>query len=399
MRHTKIIATIGPASRSPDAIAALIDAGVDVFRLNFSHGTHEEHGAVLDTIRRVSRERERQVAILQDLSGPKIRTGKLEGGTAPAADAWRDPLELRIGAELGRPGMVSTTYAPLAAAVKPGDRLLLDDGKIELVVEQATPASILTRVVDGGPLGEHKGINAPNVPLPAVGVTPKDETDLRFGLAAGVDLVALSFVQTTEDLARARAIAADCGHPGVPMIAKLERPEAVGCLADIVDASDAVMVARGDLGLEMPLEQVPQVQKQVLRHRAQPRRAGDRRDAGARVDAHRVAPDARRSLRRRGRRRRRRRRDHAVGRDRGRRASDSRRRSARLDHPQCGSDSAAMGPAGAGGRAGRPLSAAVRCGGDAGVARAGGWHHGAHARRTHGAPALGAAARQRRSSR
>ena len=264
MRHTKIIATIGPASRSPTVIAALIDAGVDVFRLNFSHGSHEEHGAVLGTIRRLARERERQVAILQDLSGPKIRTGKLEGGT-PLQLTTGDPLDIRIGTDPGKPGLVSTTYAPLATAVRPGDRLLLDDGKIELVVESATADAIGTRVVDGGLLGEHKGINAPNVPLPAVGVTPKDEADLRFGLAAGVDLIALSFVQTTEDLARARAIAADCGHPRVPMIAKLERPEAVRCLADIIDASDAVMVARGDLGLEMPLEQVPQVQKQVLR--------------------------------------------------------------------------------------------------------------------------------------
>ena len=264
MRHTKIIATIGPASRTPAAIAALIDAGVDVFRLNFSHGTHQEHGAVLETIRRLSGERDRPIAILQDLSGPKIRTGKLEGGT-PVPLAPGDSLELRVGTELGKPGMVSTTYAPLAVAVKPGDRLLLDDGKIELSVESATPAAITTRVVDGGMLGEHKGINAPNVPLPAVGVTAKDEADLRFGMAAGVDLVALSFVQTTADLARARAIAADCGRPDTPMIAKLERPEAVQCLADIIDASDAVMVARGDLGLEMPLEHVPQVQKQVLR--------------------------------------------------------------------------------------------------------------------------------------
>jgi len=264
VRHTKIIATIGPASRSPEAIGALIDAGVDVFRLNFSHGTQDEHGAVLAAIRRIARERQRQVAVLQDLSGPKIRTGQLEGGK-PLRLSAGEPLELRIGSLVGRPGVVSTSYAPLAAAVKPGDRLLLDDGKIELVVESSSPDAIATRVVDGGPLGEHKGINAPNVPLPAVGVTPKDEADLRFGLGAGVDLVALSFVQSPDDLARARTIAADCGQPTVPIIAKLERPEAVGCLPAILDASDAVMVARGDLGLEMPLEQVPQVQKQVLR--------------------------------------------------------------------------------------------------------------------------------------
>jgi pyruvate kinase len=264
VRHTKIIATVGPASREPDALAALIDAGVDVFRLNFSHGSHDEHGAVLARIRQIAGERGRQVAILQDLSGPKIRTGALERGR-PLPLARGDALEIQIGSFVGREGLVSTAYAPLADAVRPGDRLLLDDGKIELRVESAAAGRILTRVVDGGALGEHKGINAPNVPLPPVGVTAKDEADLRFGLAAGVDLVALSFVQSPDDLAKARAIAAACGHPSVPMVSKLERPEAVRCLPAIVDASDAVMVARGDLGLEMPLEQVPQVQKQVLR--------------------------------------------------------------------------------------------------------------------------------------
>jgi pyruvate kinase len=153
----------------------------------------------------------------------------------------------------------------LAEAVKPGDRLLLDDGRIELVVEGAAPASIATRVVDGGVLGEHKGINAPSVPLPPAGVTAKDESDLRFGLARGIDLVALSFVQTPADILRARAITADAGRPQVPIVAKLERPEAITRLPEIIEAADAVMVARGDLGLEMPLEQVPQVQKQVLK--------------------------------------------------------------------------------------------------------------------------------------
>jgi pyruvate kinase len=149
VRHTKIIATIGPASRSPDAVAALIDAGVNVFRLNFSHGTQEEHGGVLALIRGIAREKSRQVAILQDLCGPKIRTGKLEGG-GPLLLSPGDRLDVRIGADIGRPGVVFTSYAPLATAVKPGDRLLLDDGKIELMVEAATPAAIETRVVDGG---------------------------------------------------------------------------------------------------------------------------------------------------------------------------------------------------------------------------------------------------------
>ena len=159
---------------------------------------------------------------------------------------------------------MSTTYAPLAASVKPGDRLLLDDGRIELDVESVTPEAVSTSVIDGGELGEHKGINAPNVPLPAVGLTDKDNADLRFGLAAGVDLVALSFVQSAADIARAREVAVEAGRPQVPIIAKLERPEAIARLPEIIEAADAVMVARGDLGLELPLEQVPSVQKQVL---------------------------------------------------------------------------------------------------------------------------------------
>jgi pyruvate kinase len=264
VRHTKIIATIGPASRDSAVIETMIAAGVDVFRLNFSHGTQGEHRAILERIRAVAAAMRRQVAVLQDLSGPKIRTGAIEGG-GPLQLTPGDRLEIRIGTEIGRPGVVSTTYAPLAEAVKPGDRLLLDDGRIDLAVESTTPQSIVTRVMDGGPLGEHKGINAPNVPLPAVGVTAKDEADLRIGLAAGVDLVALSFVQSAADIERARAITSEEGRPGVPIVAKLERPEAISRLPEIIDAADAVMVARGDLALEIPLEHVPQVQKQVLR--------------------------------------------------------------------------------------------------------------------------------------
>ena len=263
MRHTKIIATVGPASHHPDIIAALIAAGADVFRLNFSHGSHEVHGATITAIRSVAAAADRHVAILQDLSGPKIRTGGIrDGGTLQLFIG--EPLDIRIGSELGEHGMVSTTYAPLATAVRRGDILLLDDGKIALEVQDASPAVISTRIVDGGLLGENKGINAPNVPLPPVGVTPKDEDDLRFGLAAGVDLVALSFVQTADDIARARSIVAAAGHT-VPIVAKLERPEAITRLDEISQAADALMVARGDLGLELPLEQVPQVQKLVLR--------------------------------------------------------------------------------------------------------------------------------------
>ena len=264
MRHTKIIATLGPASRDPATIEALIAAGVDVFRLNFSHGDRSAHQENIERVRRAEKSAGRAVAILQDLSGPKIRTGALEGHKPLTLNAG-DRLEIGIGSFAGKPGLISTTYAPLASAVQPGDRLLLDDGRIELKVEAASSERIVTHVVDGGQLAEHKGINAPNVPLPAVGLTDKDEADLRFGLAAGVDLVAMSFVQSAEDIARARLVTADVGRFRVPIIAKLERPEAIRCLPDIAAASDALMVARGDLGLELPLEEVPHIQKEVLR--------------------------------------------------------------------------------------------------------------------------------------
>lgn len=242
----------------------LLAAGVDVFRLNFSHGTHAEHAARFHHVREGAQAQGRAVAILQDLGGPKIRTGKLEGG-GPIMLEPGQRLVIGIGDFVGGPGRVSTTYAPLARAVAVGDRLLLDDGKLELQVESVTEHEITTRVLVGGPLGEHKGINAPNVPLPAVGITDKDTSDLEFGLALGVDLVGLSFVQSAEDLRRARQLTERAGRPDVPLVAKLERPEAIERLDDVMAAADVVMVARGDLGLEVPLERVPRVQKEVLR--------------------------------------------------------------------------------------------------------------------------------------
>ncbi|HWI17868.1 MAG TPA: pyruvate kinase, partial [Vicinamibacterales bacterium] len=194
MRHTKIVATLGPASLDP---APLIAAGVDVFRLNFSHGSHADHAARFHSVREAAAKADRQIAILQDLSGPKIRTGRLEGGRAIPLRRG-EPLVIAIGDEIGGPGRVYTTYGELALKVTKGDRLLLDDGKVELEVQSATPAEIVTHVVDGGELGQHKGINAPHVPLRS-DLTEKDDRDLRFGLALGVDWVALSFVQRAAD--------------------------------------------------------------------------------------------------------------------------------------------------------------------------------------------------------
>jgi pyruvate kinase len=261
MRHTKIVATVGPASQRTEILEPLLRAGVDVFRLNFSHGSHDTHAEVYRRIRAAAARQPRHVAVLQDLSGPKIRTGSLAGD---------GPIVLREGAELriapgdgeGRPGLIFTPYAELVRSARPDDRLLLDDGKIELRVVSAG-AELVTVVVNGGPLGENKGINAPGVRLPASAVTDKDAADLRFGLELGVDMVALSFVQTAEDIHTARQIMTAAGK-SAPIVAKIERPTAVQNLAAILAAADGVMVARGDLGLEMPLEQVPRAQKEII---------------------------------------------------------------------------------------------------------------------------------------
>jgi len=264
MRHTKIIATVGPASGSDDMLDALIAGGTDIFRLNFSHGTQQTQGATYARVRAAAKRSRREVAILQDLAGPKIRTGTNKGGQ-PIRVKPGERLQIATGDFPGEPGRLSTTFAGLAHSVRPGDRLLLADGLIELRVDATDGAVIQTTAIEGGEIGEHKGINAPGVPLPASAITPKDVDDLRFGLSLGVDMIAVSFVQTAADLRQARQLIAEAGAPDVPVIAKLERPQAVEHLDAILSASDAVMVARGDLGLEMPLERVPRVQKEITR--------------------------------------------------------------------------------------------------------------------------------------
>jgi pyruvate kinase len=264
MRHTKIIATVGPASDSEATIDALIAAGTDIFRLNFSHGTHESQAATFARVRAASKRACCEVAILQDLGGPKIRTGRLEGGKAITLETGA-AVSISTGDAVGGPGKLFTTFDGLAKSVRAGDRLLLADGRVELRVEGTDGTRIQATVVDGGEIGEHKGINAPGVSLPTSAITPKDVEDLQFGLSLGVDMVALSFVQTAADVQEARRIMADAGADGRPLVAKLERPLALEHLEEILDACDAVMVARGDLGLEMPLERVPRAQKEITR--------------------------------------------------------------------------------------------------------------------------------------
>jgi len=265
MRRAKIVCTLGPSVASQEALEKLISLGMDVARLNFSHGTHDQHAQTIEWLRAASIKVRKAVAILGDLQGPKIRTGNLEGG---------GPVPLREGRELvivtdesfvGNAEKVSTTYEYLAQDVKPGDRILLDDGLLELkVLETDGRSTVRTQVVVGGPLGQHKGINLPGVNLRAEALTPKDLEDLQFGLKSGIDYVALSFVRRPEDILQGRAAMERFGRR-VPIIAKLEKPEALAQLDAIIATTDGVMVARGDLGVEIPPENVPAIQKQIVR--------------------------------------------------------------------------------------------------------------------------------------
>jgi pyruvate kinase len=265
MRRAKIVATVGPACSAPDRLRLLVEQGVDVARLNFSHGTHEEHAEVLDRIRAVGRQLGRAVAVLQDLQGPKIRTGPLKAGRAGVR--LEPGAELAITTEGEHPGdasLVSTTYPHLAEDVRAGDRLLVDDGLIELRVLSSDGVRVRTEVVEGGVLGEHKGINLPGVTLRAEAMSEKDQADIAFGIANGVDFVALSFVRNAEDVRRCRLEMERAGRV-VPVIAKIEKPEAIARLDEIIAAADGVMVARGDLGVEIVPERVPLLQKEICR--------------------------------------------------------------------------------------------------------------------------------------
>lgn len=264
-RKTKIVATLGPASASEYQILDLIQAGMNVARLNFSHGTHENHAQRIQTLRRVSERLGQPVTILQDLQGPKIRTGKLVEEKVELIPG--ETLLLTTEAIFGDSHKVSVDFPDLPRSVRPGGRVLLADGQMELRVISTTSDSVLTEVVLGGPLSANKGVNLPGARLNIPGFTEKDETDLIFGLSQGVDAVALSFVRTAADVARVRKAIAEHAPDRVnlPIIAKLERPEALDNLESIITAADGVMVARGDLGVEMSPEVVPIAQKRIIR--------------------------------------------------------------------------------------------------------------------------------------
>src|SRR5580693_6494587 len=261
-RHSKIVCTIGPASRSPKMIDRLLAAGMDVARLNFSHGTREEHARNISLLRSASGEHEKPIAILVDLQGPKIRTGALAGG-GPVLLREGQRFVITTAKVLGDSTRVNTTFTPLPREVHRGDRILLSDGLIELRVEQVRDNQVICQVVNGGALGEHKGINLPGVKLRVPALTPKDRADLFFALKHGADYIAVSFVRRPEDVLLAKQLIRRAGKD-TPVIAKLEKPEAIENLDAILRAADGVMVARGDLGVEMNPERVPVVQKMII---------------------------------------------------------------------------------------------------------------------------------------
>ena len=258
-RNAKIVATLGPVSSSPEVIRRLFDAGADVFRLNFSHGTHEDHRQRHDTIRAIEREAGRPIGILVDLQGPKLRVGAFAEGRVDLETGATFGLDLHGGP--GDQQRVSLPHPEIFQALSPGVQLLLDDGKVRLEVESCGSGHAQTRVVVGGPLSDRKGVSVVGAVLPLSALTPKDRTDLAYALELGVDWIALSFVQRPEDVEEIQGIVA--GRAGV--VSKLEKPSAVEHLEAIVALSDAVMVARGDLGVEMPPEQVPPIQRRIVR--------------------------------------------------------------------------------------------------------------------------------------
>ncbi len=266
LRRAKIICTIGPACGNEAMMRELLRSGMDIARLNFSHGAHEDHAHSIQRLRRAAQREGRTVCILQDLQGPKIRTGLLE---------QRKPVSIKTGSVVtitpqeipGNATRISTTFPDLARELSPGARILLSDGLIELKVRSIRGKDVLCDVINGGLLGEHKGINLPGVALSIPALTQKDREDLEFGLKHGVDAVAISFVRTAADVKMVKHIIAT-HESDVPVIAKLEKPQAIDHLEEILEAADGVMVARGDLGVEVAPEKVPVIQKHVIRRAA-----------------------------------------------------------------------------------------------------------------------------------
>ena len=263
-RRTKIVATIGPATQSEEIITDLIKAGVTTFRLNFSHGDHKDHQERIKTIRKVSEKLDLDIGILQDLQGPKIRLGRFKDG--PVKVKKGDKFSLTSNEVVCTNSIANVTYNKLAQEVTSGKRILLDDGKIEMIVEKVDIGNNLLecKVTVGGVLSNNKGVNFPDVQLSVKALTDKDIEDLEFGLTAGVDWIALSFVRNPSDINEIKNLINKNGH-SIPVVAKIEKFEAIDQIDSILPLCDGVMVARGDLGVEMPAEEVPLLQKELIR--------------------------------------------------------------------------------------------------------------------------------------
>ena len=262
-RNAKIIATLGPATSTPEAIERLFIAGADVFRLNFSHGSHEDHKARLDAIRELEKKVQRPIAVLADLQGPKLRVGDFVGDRVRLENG--DVFRLDMSEELGTARRAPLLHPEVFAALTVGSELLIDDGRVRLRVESNGSDYAETRVLVGGEVSNHKGVNVPNVILPISPLTEKDLRDLEFAVEMGADWIALSFVQRPSDVSEARRLVSAHVGSRVRILSKLEKPSAIDHLKDIIDLSDAVMVARGDLGVECPTEMVPILQKRIVR--------------------------------------------------------------------------------------------------------------------------------------
>ncbi|MGW0840008.1 pyruvate kinase [Streptomyces sp. NPDC002787] len=263
MRRAKIVCTLGPATDSYDQIKALVEAGMDIARFNLSHGDHAEHEERYHHVRKAADETGRSVGILADLQGPKIRLGRFTEGPVLLERGDTFTISVEEGVE-GDGDICGTTHSGLATDVTPGEHILVDDGKVTLEVTAVDGPRVHTRVVEGGMISDHKGLNLPGVAVSVPALSKKDEDDLRWALRTGFDVIALSFVRSGRDIDDVHRIMDEEGRR-LPVIAKVEKPQAVDAIADIVDAFDGIMIARGDLGVEMPLEQVPMVQKRAVK--------------------------------------------------------------------------------------------------------------------------------------
>lgn len=264
MKKTKIICTMGPASDDKEIMTSLVRGGMDIARFNFSHGSHEEQKARMDQLKKIREQEKKPIAILLDTKGPEIRTGLLKDGQKVKLETGQK-FTLSIEEKTGDATGVSITYPGLAEDVRVGKKILIDDGLIELTVTDKSEKEIFCEVANGGELGERKGVNVPGVPVRLPAITEKDKEDIKFGVEQQVDFIAASFVRNAECILEIKAWLKECGNPFIPVIAKIENEESIDNIDEIIRCADGIMVARGDLGVEIPAEEVPYLQKLIIK--------------------------------------------------------------------------------------------------------------------------------------